>query len=247
MITIIPAIDLKDGKCVRLRQGRADEVTVYSQDPVAMARHWESEGAEYLHVVDLDGAFQGKPVHSAVIAEIASAIKIPVEAGGGLRTAEDIATLLDSGVAHTILGTRACEDPEALTELVKRFGARLAVGIDARGGLVQTKGWVETSSVQAVDLAARVDSAGVKTIIYTDTAVDGMMTGPNIDAINEICDAVSCDVVASGGIVSTKDVRALCLLGHTNLCGAIVGKALYEEAATLKELIEAGGKAQQRN
>ena len=241
MITIIPAIDLKDGRCVRLKQGRADDVTVYSADPVEMARHWVSEGGTFLHVVDLDGAFGGRPAHTDIIKAIASAVDVPVEVGGGLRTASDIKELLDAGIARAILGTRACEKPDDLIRLVEEFGSRLAVGIDARSGDVQVRGWTKGSSVSPVDLALRVDAAGVQTLIYTDTAVDGMLAGPNIGATKKICEAVSCDVIASGGIASTDDVKALRDLGLANLTGAIVGKVLYEKRVSLRALIDAAG------
>lgn len=239
-MTILPAIDLQGGRCVRLRQGRADDATVYSNDPVAMAAHWAAEGAEALHVVDLDGAFQGGPRHVDVIARIVAAIGIPVEVGGGLRTDDDVARLLDAGAARAIIGTRALADPEALDRLVARFGgAAIAVGIDARGGLVQVKGWVETSSVTAVELAARVERSGVETIIYTDTATDGMLSGPNLQAQAAMCRATKCKVIASGGVGSPDHVRALASLGLPNLSGAIVGKALYDGRASLAEFMAA--------
>jgi phosphoribosylformimino-5-aminoimidazole carboxamide ribotide isomerase len=236
MLTVIPAIDLKDGRCVRLTQGRADASRVYAEDPVEMARHWEREGAQWLHVVDLDGAFQGRPVHAEVVARIAAAVKMPLELGGGLRTDDDVARALDAGVSRAILGTRAFADPAAMARLAARFGARLAVGIDARDGFVQVKGWVETTGARAVDLAVRAEAAGVKTLIYTDTATDGMMRGPNLAAVAAMCAAVGCDVIASGGVTIAADVAALTALGRRNLVGAIVGKALYERRATLAEL-----------
>ena len=237
---ILPAIDLQGGRCVRLRQGRADEATVYSDDPVAMAKRWADEGAEALHVVDLDGAFQGGPRHADVIAKIVAAIGIPVEVGGGLRTDDDVAKLLDAGAERAIIGTRALSDPEALDRLVARFGGEhIAAGIDARDGLVQVKGWVETSSVKAVDLARRVEQAGVKTIIYTDTATDGMLSGPNLAAQSEMCRATKCNIIASGGVGAVEHVRALAGLGFANLYGAIVGKALYDGRATLPALMSA--------
>ena len=236
---IIPAIDLKDGCCVRLRQGRADDVTHYSGDPVAMAREWEERGARYLHVVDLDGAFRGEPAHAAVIAEIARAIAIPVEVGGGLRTDAQIEALLEAGVSRAILGTRALEDAAALNALAERFGDRLAVGIDARDGYVQVKGWVETTGVSAGELAQKADSAGISTIIYTDTSTDGMLQGPNLAAVEDVCRKVECSVIASGGISTADDIRKLCELKLPNLAGAIVGKALYDNRVTLEELHKA--------
>ena len=240
MITIIPAIDLKDGRCVRLRQGAAADETVYSSDPVAMAKSWVKEGGEFLHVVDLDGAFQGRPVHTDVLREICAAVDIPVEIGGGIRTDEDIETFLSTGVVRVILGTRACEHPEELARLVEKFGGdKIAVGIDARGGKVQTKGWVETTGVLAVDLAKKVAAAGVGTIIYTDTSRDGMLDGVNAFEMGKICSAVSCDVVASGGVSSVDDIKRLMALNCENLTGAIVGKALYEKTVSVKQLKKA--------
>ncbi|MFH0879946.1 MAG: 1-(5-phosphoribosyl)-5-[(5-phosphoribosylamino)methylideneamino]imidazole-4-carboxamide isomerase [Lentisphaerota bacterium] len=235
-IMVIPAIDLKDGKCVRLRQGKAEDSTIYSEDPVAMALHWLKEGAKYLHVVDLDGAFQGHPVHQDVIAQIAKALPIPVEVGGGLRTDKDIELILNCGVARCVVGTRAWSDPGMLQSLAKQYGHALAVGIDARDGWVQVKGWTQTTKERAVDLAARADQLGVQTIIYTDTATDGMLGGPNRTAVDAICAAVQCSVIASGGISSPGDMTALAGLQRKNLTGAIVGKALYEGRVTLRDL-----------
>ena len=237
MFTIFPAIDLKGGHCVRLRQGRADDATVYGDDPVEMALHWQELGGRALHVVDLDGAFNGAPAHAEIVAKISAALKIPVEIGGGLRTDEHVQIMLDAGVSRVILGTRALADGTAVKRLVDRHGGqRIAVGIDARDGHVQVKGWVETTDTLATDLAKRVCDLGVGTIIYTDTATDGMLTGPNIRAMDALCRAVTCDVVASGGVSSAEDIRALVGLKRPNLVGAIVGKALYEGRASLPEL-----------
>ena len=233
---ILPAIDLKDGKCVRLRQGRADDSKVYSDNPSEMARHWVDEGACYLHVVDLDGAFQGKPVHLSAIADILKSVDIPVEVGGGLRTDEDIKAVLDCGVDRAILGTRAVESPDSLSALLDEFGEKLAVGIDARNGMVQGRGWVNASEMSAVALAEKMDALGVHTIIYTDIATDGMLMGPNIEDTAEICRKVKCRVIASGGITRPGDIQALKNLEASNLVGAIVGKALYEGTVSLSEL-----------
>jgi phosphoribosylformimino-5-aminoimidazole carboxamide ribotide isomerase len=234
---VLPAIDLKDGKCVRLRQGKAEDVTVYSDDPVAQARVWREQGAEQLHVVDLDGAFQGEPRHTEVIARIVQAVGIPVEVGGGLRTDAHIERLLDAGVTRVIIGTRALESAAALAALVRRFGGAVAVGIDARGGLVQVKGWVETTGTRSTELAKQVEAAGVRTVIYTDTATDGMLGGPNLAAMREMCRAVpACSVIASGGVSAPEHVEALNALGCANLYGAIVGKALYDGKTTLAEM-----------
>ena len=237
-MTIIPAIDLKGGKCVRLRQGVADDATVYGDDPVAMARHWQDEGGRALHVVDLDGAFAGAPAHADVVAKIAAALSIPVEIGGGLRTDDHVRAMLDAGVSRVILGTRALADEAALARLVALYGGeKIAVGIDARDGLVQVRGWVETTGTLATDLARRVAGLGVGTIIYTDTATDGMLSGPNVEAMARICDAApSCGIVASGGVSSVANIKALAGLGRSNLVGAIVGKALYEGRVSVAEL-----------
>ena len=239
--TILPAVDLKGGQCVRLRQGRADDATVYGDDPAAQAREWAAQGAAWLHVVDLDGAFAGHPVHLDVIGRMAAAAGIPVECGGGLRTDADVDALLARGVRRAILGTRALERADELAALAKKYGDKLAVGIDARDGFVQVKGWTETSRTTAVDLARRAAAAGVTTIIYTDTATDGMLRGPNFAGNAEVCDAVGpgCAIIASGGITTADDVVRLRRLGKANLAGAIVGKALYEGRATLADLLAA--------
>lgn len=237
--TILPAVDLKGGKCVRLRQGRADEATVYGEDPAAQACEWVRQGATWLHVVDLDGAFQGKPVHLDVIGAMVRAAGIPVECGGGLRTDADLEALLARGVSRAILGTRALERMDELAALAAKYGEKLAVGIDARDGFVQVKGWTETSRTTAVELAKRAAAAGVRTIIYTDTATDGMLRGPNFAGNAELCDAVgpACRVIASGGITTADDIHRLRALGKANLAGAIVGKALYEGHTTLAKLL----------
>lgn len=234
--TIYPAIDLKGGRCVRLLQGRADKETVYGHDPVAMARHWVKEGATALHVVDLDGAFQGEPVQLDLVGKIARGVRVPVQCGGGARTDTDVQHLLDAGVQRVIIGTRAWAEPDSLAALVARFGDRVAVGLDARDGMVQVKGWTETTTTTAVDLARRAADLGVKTLIVTDTAMDGMLHGVNVHALENVCNAVSCEVIASGGVSSPHDVLALRELHKSNLVGAIVGKALYEGRATLREL-----------
>lgn len=237
---ILPAIDLMDHCCVRLKQGDAKQRTVYNTDPVAQARTFKEQGATQLHVVDLDGAFTGTPKHADVIAEIIRTCGLTVEVGGGLRTDEAVEAVMQTGVARAIIGTRALEDTEALARWVKAYGDRIAVGIDARGGFVQTKGWVETSSVRATDLAKRVAALGVKTIIYTDTATDGMLGGTNLPAMAEIADAVpSVNIIASGGVSLPEHVAALVALGRPNLWGAIVGKALYEGTATLTAMLAA--------
>lgn len=239
--TLLPAIDLKGGQCVRLRQGRAEDATVYGGDPVAQAREWARQGAPWLHVVDLDGAFQGRPAHLNLIGAMVAAAGIPVECGGGLRTDADLAAVLACGVRRAILGTRALEHVDDLAALAAKYGDRLAVGIDARDGFVQVKGWTETSRTAAADLARRAAAAGVQTLIYTDTATDGMLRGPNFAGTAELCAAVgpACQVIASGGITTPDDIRRLRALGQPNLGGAIVGKALYEGRATVAGMLAA--------
>ncbi len=234
---VLPAIDLKGGKCVRLRQGRADDVTVYGDDPAAQARDWAAQGGRELHVVDLDGAFAGTPRHAQTIARVIAAFGGPVEVGGGLRTPEALAAVFEAGAARAIIGSAALEAPAFLSKAVELYGERIAVGIDARDGLVQTKGWVETTRVKATDLAAAVARLGVGAIIYTDTATDGMLGGPNLAQMAAICDAApTCQVTASGGVSSPADIASLMALGRANLRAAIVGKALYDGCTTLREM-----------
>ncbi|MBQ5795655.1 MAG: 1-(5-phosphoribosyl)-5-((5-phosphoribosylamino)methylideneamino)imidazole-4-carboxamide isomerase, partial [Kiritimatiellae bacterium] len=201
------------------------------------ARDWREQGGKELHVVDLDGAFAGTPRHVETIRRIIEAFGGPVEVGGGLRTTEAIAAVLDAGAARAIIGSAALENPELLSKMVELYGERIAVGIDARDGMVQTRGWVETSEVKAVDLASAVAKIGVKTIIYTDTATDGMLQGPNLSQMAAICDAApTCSITASGGVSSVYDVENLKALERANLTAAIVGKALYDGKVTLKEM-----------
>lgn len=239
-MVILPAIDLKGGKCVRLRQGREDDVTVYGDDPASQAADWRRQGGQELHVVDLDGAFAGTPRHAAVIAQVIKAFGGPVEVGGGLRTPEAVSAVLDAGATRAIIGSAALDDPEFLSSSVEIYGDRIAVGIDARGGFVQTRGWVETSKTLATELARAVAAMGVKTIIYTDTATDGMLGGPNLEQMAAICDAApSCEITASGGVSTPEDVVNLRRLGKANLRAAIVGKALYDGRTSLDAMNEA--------
>lgn len=239
-MVILPAIDLKGGKCVRLRQGREDDVTVYGDDPASQAADWRRQGGQELHVVDLDGAFAGTPRHAAVIAQVIKAFGGPVEVGGGLRTPEALSAVLDAGATRAIIGSAALDDPEFLSSSVEIYGDRIAVGIDARGGFVQTRGWVETSKTLATELARAVAAMGVKTIIYTDTATDGMLGGPNLEQMAAICDAAStCEITASGGVSTPEDVVNLRRLGKANLRAAIVGKALYDGRTSLDAMNEA--------
>jgi len=239
---ILPAIDLKGGVCVRLRQGRADDVTTYNSDPAAQARDWRAQGGRELHVVDLDGAFAGTPRHADAIRAIIEAFGGPVEVGGGLRTPAALDAVLEAGAARAIIGSSALEDPGFLAQSVEAWGSRIAVGIDARNGFVQTRGWVTTTEVKATDFAKTMCDLGVRTIIYTDTATDGMLGGPNLEQMAAICDAApGCQITASGGVSSPRDVANLIALGRPNLRAAIVGKALYDGRTTLEEMNRAAG------
>ncbi len=236
---IYPAIDLKNGQVVRLHQGRADATTVYGDDPAAGARRWAEQGAQWLHVVDLDGAFGGEPKNWESVRSILSAVKIPVQLGGGLRTRQQIADALAMGVKRVVVGTKACESPVFISELVKEFGDRIAVGIDARDGFVAVKGWVEKTALPAVEFAGQISRLGVRTIIFTDIATDGTLTGPNFKAVSAVCAAVNCNVIASGGVAVAADVTQLRELSrqHANLAGVIIGKALYDGRVDLKSVL----------
>ncbi|MBM3888256.1 MAG: 1-(5-phosphoribosyl)-5-[(5-phosphoribosylamino)methylideneamino]imidazole-4-carboxamide isomerase [Verrucomicrobia bacterium] len=237
---ILPAIDLKGGKVVRLRQGRADDATTYSDDPAAVARQWEREGARYLHVVDLDAAFEGEPKNWPALQQILESVRIPIELGGGLRTEEHIARALELGVTRAIVGTKACESLDFVAALVKRHGERIVVGVDAKDGVVAVRGWVAASTLRAVDFAKQIAAIGVKTIVYTDIAKDGMLQGPNFAAMAEMADALAgtpTGVIASGGISCADDVRRLRALGKPNLVGVIIGKALYDGRLALREVL----------
>ncbi len=232
---IIPAIDLKDGKCVRLLQGRKEDVTVYSDDPAAMARHWEELGAELLHLVDLDGAFTGEQKNFEKIKAIREAIRIPIELGGGIRDVERIEMLINLGVDRTIIGTSAAKNPEMVKEACAEFPGKVIVGIDARDGKVAVKGWVEITELDALEFAREMESAGAAGIIYTDISRDGMLTGPNIEAMAKMVESVSIPVIASGGVSKLDDVKSLMQIA--NLWGIITGKALYAGSMKLEDAI----------
>jgi phosphoribosylformimino-5-aminoimidazole carboxamide ribotide isomerase len=233
---IIPAIDLKEGVCVRLEQGRKDAVTVYSRDPVATAKRWEGMGAKVLHVVDLDGAFTGSQKNLARIMEIRKGVKMIIEVGGGIRDISTVDKLISAGINRVIIGTAAIEDPAFVTEACSKFPGRIFIGIDAKEGKVAVKGWEEVSMIDAMELAKRVETAGIGGIIYTDIARDGMLTGPNIPALEDMVKTVSIPVIASGGIASIGDIQNL--LKIKNLWGAITGKAIYSGSLDLKEAIK---------
>ena len=232
---ILPAIDLMSGQVVRLRQGKAAEKTVYSDDPVAFAKKWEAEGGDWLHIVDLDAAFSGESHNLDAVKKITGAISIPCELGGGMRSEEAIGAALDAGVARVVIGTRACESMEFVEQSVKKFGGeKIAVGIDAKNGVVSVKGWTESSNIRATDLAKRAEKAGVGTIIYTDISTDGMLTGPNFAEQKAMLDLLDCQLIASGGVSKADDVFRLAEM--ENLYGVIIGKALYDHTLSLAEL-----------
>lgn len=233
---IYPAIDIKDGRCVRLVQGEFNNVTVYSNNPVEMARTFEQMGAEYIHVVDLDGARTGSPQNTAVISEMAVKLGVPVQLGGGIRTIETIEILLCKGIERVILGTSAVKDQELVKKAVQSFGKNLAVAIDAKDGLVAIEGWAITSEFTAIGFAKKMEELGASVIIYTDISRDGMLKGPNLKAMEEMVKAVAIDVIASGGVTSIQDIKNLKDIG---VSGAIVGKALYTGDIDLKEAIAA--------
>ena len=238
---VIPAIDLLGGNCVRLYQGDYDQSEIFGKDPIAMAKQWQDQGATRLHLVDLDGAKDGEPVNLPVIAKIVEALTIPVQVGGGLRDRSRVSQLLGLGVRSAILGTIAVENPDLVGELCNEFPGQIIVGIDARNGKVATKGWLETSEVEAVELAERMAKLGAAAIIYTDIYRDGTMQGPNLDALRELAEKITIPVIASGGVSSVTDLLSLLSLESIGVTGAIVGRAIYTGDVVLKEAIRAVG------
>jgi phosphoribosylformimino-5-aminoimidazole carboxamide ribotide isomerase len=227
-VILFPAIDLKNGQCVRLEQGDMARATVFNLDPSAQARAFAAQGFEYLHVVDLDGAFAGKPVNAQAVEGMLKAITMPVQLGGGIRDLATVEAWLSKGVARVIIGTAAVRDPELVKNAAKQFPGRVAVGLDARDGKVAVQGWAETSEVTALEIAQRFEDAGVAAIIFTDIARDGLLKGLNLDATITLADHISIPVIASGGFASIEDVKALLLPRAKKLAGAIAGRALYD-------------------
>ncbi len=226
---LIPAIDLKEGRCVRLRQGRMEDETIFSEDPTEMAARWVAAGCRRLHLVDLNGAFAGEPVNGAAIRAIAEAFpQVPIQVGGGIRSEATIAAYLQAGVQFCILGTQAVREPAFVTRACRSFPGRILVGLDARDGQVAIEGWSKITGERVTELAKRFEGDGVAAIIYTDIGRDGMMTGPNIPATRALAEAIDIPVIASGGITSLDDVRALCPLEACGVLGAITGRAIYE-------------------
>ena len=233
---IIPAIDLKDGQCVRLRQGRMEDSTVFSGDPVDMASRWVDAGARRLHLVDLNGAFAGEPMNGDVVTAIARAYPdLPIQIGGGIRNGETIEAYLKAGVNYVIIGTKAVKEPEFVTEMCKQFPGHIIVGIDAKQGLVATDGWAEVTEVKATDLAKRFEADGVSAIVYTDIDRDGMMQGVNVEATVNMARASSIPVIASGGITNMDDIVALNAVADQGILGAITGRAIYEGTLDVAE------------
>lgn len=237
---ILPAIDLRKGRCVRLIRGDIRDETVYSKEPVSMAKLWQLKGAQYLHVVDLDGAITGEPQNLEHVFAIVKALKIPVQFGGGVRDFETLKMILDKGVRRVILGTSAAQDEKFFKKAIEKYGDRIVVGIDAKDGYVALKGWVEVSKRKAVDFARDMQAMGVKRVIYTDIKKDGMLSGPNLKACKEMACALKIPVIASGGVTSLQDVEKLRRLERHGIEGAIVGKALYSGAMDLKEAVKVG-------
>jgi phosphoribosylformimino-5-aminoimidazole carboxamide ribotide isomerase len=227
-VILFPAIDLKGGQCVRLEQGDMARATVFNLDPAAQARSFAAQGFEYLHVVDLDGAFAGKPVNAAAVEGMLKTVTMPVQLGGGIRDLRTVEAWLDKGITRVIIGTAAVRDPELVKSAAKKFPGRVAVGLDARDGKVAVEGWAETSQVTALEIAQRFEDAGVAAIIFTDIARDGLLKGLNLDATIALADAISIPVIASGGLASIEDIKAMLTPRAKKLAGAIAGRALYD-------------------
>lgn len=234
---VIPAIDLKEGKCVRLEQGLMDRDTVFNDDPGAQARIWEAQGAELLHIVDLDGAFAGVPVNRSAIEAIVRVITIPTQLGGGIRDLATIEAYLGMGIGRVIIGTAAQRNPELVKEACAKFPGRIVVGIDAKNGMVAVQGWAEVTGVTAVELAKRFEGFGVAAIVYTDINRDGMLQGPNIEATKALAEAISIPVIASGGVSSLKDIENLLGVETSGVTGVVTGKAIYTGAIRLADAI----------
>ncbi len=235
---LYPAIDLKDGHCVRLQQGLMDKATVFNMDPAGQARQFAAQGFHSIHVVDLNGAFEGRPVNAEAVSAILGAVQIPVQLGGGIRTLNSISLWIKRGVARVILGTAAVRDPALVKQACARFPGKIAVGIDAKDGRVAVQGWAETSELSAVDLARRFEDTGVSAIIYTDIGRDGMLTGLNLDATAEIARAVKIPVIASGGLAGIEDIKRLVSPKYAMIAGAIAGRALYDGRLDPKQALE---------
>ena len=237
---IYPAIDLKDGQCVRLVQGRVEDKTVYSNTPAQVAASFAKQGAAYLHVVDLDGAFTGSPQNAAAIEAIAASINIPFQVGGGLRNVDDVQRVLDRGAARAIVGTRAVKSPDFVKELLDRFGPeKIVLGIDAREGMVAVEGWVEISALSALEFGNTMKSMGVTTCVFTDISRDGLLTGPNLESTRQMAESTGLKIIASGGVSSSQNIKDLKAIESFGVLGAIIGKALYDGKISISEALQA--------
>lgn len=233
---LLPAIDLKDGQCVRLRQGRMEDTTVFSDSPVDTATRWVEAGAKRLHLVDLNGAFDGVPVNNSAVEAIAKKFPaLPIQIGGGIRDAKTVQAYLDAGVQYCIIGTKAVEDPDFVKDLCKQFPGHIIVGIDAKNGMVATDGWAEVSSVSAIELAKDFEEAGVVAIVYTDISRDGMMKGVNVEATVTLAKSINIPVIASGGVTNMDDIKNLCAVEDAGIMGTILGRSIYEGTIDLAE------------
>lgn len=237
---VIPAIDLKEGNCVRLEQGLMERDTVFNDDPGAQARAWQDQGAELLHIVDLDGAFAGEPKNRSAIEMIVRAVTIPTQLGGGIRDLATIEAYLSLGIGRVIIGTAAQRNPELVKEACAKFPGRIVVGIDAKDGMVAVQGWAEVTGITAVELAKKFEGFGVSAIIYTDISRDGMLQGPNIEATRQLAEAINIPVIASGGLSSLRDIENLMAIESAGVTGVITGKAIYTGAINLAEAIRIG-------
>ena len=237
---VIPAIDLKDGKCVRLEQGLMERDTVFNDNPGAQARAWQEQGAELLHIVDLDGAFAGEPKNRAAIEAIVQAVSIPTQLGGGIRDIATIAAYLALGISRVIIGTAAQRNPELVKEACEKFPGRIVVGIDAKDGMVAVQGWAEVTGITAIELAKKFEGFGVAAIIYTDISRDGMLQGPNVAATRQLAESINIPVIASGGLSTLDDIKNLMTVEPAGVTGVITGKAIYTGAIDLAEAIRAG-------
>jgi len=234
-VQIIPAVDLKDGKVVRLTRGDYNQVKVYSEDPAKIAKKWQDQGAAALHVVDLDGALSGEPRNTESVAKIVRAVSIPIELGGGLRSEESIKKAFEIGVSKVVLGSKAAEEDDFVTDAINKYREKAIVSIDSKDGIVMLQGWTKASGIRAVELAKKVEQLGAFAVIHTDISVDGTLGGPNFAGLDDFLNSVNIAVIAAGGISSVDDIKRLCALNKKNLYGVIVGKALYEGTLDLKE------------
>ncbi len=235
---IFPAVDIKDGKCVRLRQGRAKDITIFSSDPCEMAKHWEDLGAEYLHLVDLDGAFEGIPKNTSIIREICTSLSIPVQIGGGIRELSHAASYIEAGVSRIIIGTLALEAPDIFCEICKEFPGKVGVSLDASRGILKSRGWVKDTGIRVLDVIGKIEDMGASFVVYTDISRDGMQSGINPESITSLVEHTSLPVIAAGGVRDMEDIKKLYPLSRKGLEGVITGRAIYEGTLNLSEAVK---------